>query len=61
MTELEICEQKLRDARDVLRIVVWAARALVRETAVGAFPPGRQSMEMLAEALRDPRIRELLG
>jgi hypothetical protein len=42
-----------------MRALVWAARAVVRETLVGMVPPRRQTIEMLAEALRDPRIAEL--
>jgi hypothetical protein len=61
MDDLDDCQQKLRDAKDALRIVVWAGRQLVRETGVRVFPARRQSIELLAEALRDPRIRELLG
>ena len=61
MDELAECEQKLRDARDCLRIIVWAGRRLVRETALGAFPATRQSMELLGEALRDARIAGSIG
>lgn len=60
MNELEGCRQHLRDARECLRVVVWAGQTLIRETAVGVIPPRRRSMELLAEALRDFRIAGLL-
>lgn len=51
----------LAECKAALRVLVWAARRVVRESVVGAVPPTRQSIELLAEALRDPRVRELLG
>jgi hypothetical protein len=51
----------LGECKAALRALVWAARRVVRESVVGSVPPTRQSMELLSEALRDPRIRVILG
>ena len=60
MGDLEKCQRQLSDAKDILRGLVWAGRQVVRDTKMGMAPPRRQSIELLAQALRDFRIDGLL-
>jgi hypothetical protein len=58
MDDLEKCQRQLGD--DILRGLVWAGRQVVRDIKMRMAPPRLQSIEVLAQALRDFRIAALL-